>query len=308
MGKYFTTDEFRTKFRELLEAKRESDKYSDAEIMQIHQHLFGANENKELIYLIPEYFLEAAKDIKEKKAPEFYPKIIIDSKIYDSDELFSTPSHLDKNGKEFIFVLTQNNELLIEEAEKNRGKQDRMNHSSLAGHKPVKMAGTIHVETGIVKTITNASGHFMPSKENFVQFLKEYVNIQKLTLCSENFKAKYIANDSDIVGDTELEPVSSEEIVSCLPDCPREKVQSSHSRRLGRAKRGLSFGNPEGDDLDGGLFASPPSDSSDGVRSTRPRITEGETSPRASSAGPSFLELLASSDTDFPTSLKSPQR
>ncbi len=297
MGKYFTIDEFRTKFNELLAEKSESDKYNDAKITQIHQHLFGANENKKLNYLIPEYFIEAAKDIIEGNVREPYSKIIKDGKIYDYDELFSTPPNLKKNEKECIFVLTQNNELLIEEAETNRGKQGRMNHSSLAGHKPVKMAGTIHVVTGIIKAINNESGHFTPSKENFIQFLKEYVNIQKLTLCCENFKAKYIiVHDSIIVGDTELEDVSSEDIESYLYDCPREEVQSSLSRRLGGlggAKRGL--------------FASlERTYPSGGARSTKRRREDGQTggvatSHAVGSPGTSFLELLASNETDLPT-------
>jgi len=50
MGKYFTIAEFRTKFNELLKEKKESDKYNDAEIAMIHQHLFGDSENKGLNY------------------------------------------------------------------------------------------------------------------------------------------------------------------------------------------------------------------------------------------------------------------
>jgi len=50
MGKYFTIDEFRIKFNELLTEKSESDKYNDAEIAMIHQHLFGDSENKGLNY------------------------------------------------------------------------------------------------------------------------------------------------------------------------------------------------------------------------------------------------------------------
>lgn len=236
MGKYFDLNAFKTEFNKLLgeEKDKRAEKgalieYKDAQITQIHEHLFGDEKNDKLIYSIPAYFLDAAQDIIENKFRKSPPKISKDGKIYDGDKLLNA---LKKNEKEYIFVLTQNNELLIEEANLNRGKDRRLNHSSLAGHKPVKMAGTITVEDGIIKTITNESGHFMPSKENFEGFLRDYVNAKKLTLWSQ-FKAKYVDDEKDLIG------ITDKEIASLLGECNREALQQLD--RFSRAERSLDL-------------------------------------------------------------------
>ena len=343
MGKYFNLNEFTTEFNKLLDEKNKNipsaEKqigYSNTQIEEIHAHLFGHEENKELNYLIPEYFLEAAQYIVAKHISTTYtPKIINGGKIYDGNEFLATPKRM--RNMEHIFVLTQNNELLIELGEKDRGKANRFNHSLLAEHKPVKMAGTINVQEGVIKTITNDSGHFTPSDDNFKKFLTEYVNKKELTLCSKDFRAKYIFNDTGIVGDVELKDISSEDIASLLANCPRVEVTLSRPAGFPGARRGFLFGRPEASPAAGGLFGRPEASPAAGGLFGRPeaspaagglfasllqrengdntgtrkrsfKLIEGEKDNDVDSSTGNFMDLLAADTKLRITPLGSPQR
>lgn len=66
---------------------------------------------------------------------------------------------------EYMFVIDQNNNLLIQE-KKRKGKHGRIHHSSLTHGSPVKTAGVVTVLNDKTFVFENLSGHYKPPQES----------------------------------------------------------------------------------------------------------------------------------------------
>jgi len=106
-------------------------------------------------------------------------------KLFDTSEMFSKYS-----GKGFgIYVMTPNGDLYS-----HAHKVGLFHHSSFLAGLPTAGAGEIQVIGGVVKRITNKSGHYLPDDTNMIQVLKELnsrgVNLSgvKLTIVGKTTK------------------------------------------------------------------------------------------------------------------------
>ncbi|MEJ7734968.1 MAG: hypothetical protein WKG00_37990 [Polyangiaceae bacterium] len=94
-----------------------------------------------------------------------------DGKLYDaSGNLFDTTTAQTAHtgGGRAIFVMDEQGNIFVSTYQ----EVGRFHHSSLAGGKPVTGAGELVVENGVVKTISNKSGHYQPTAEMNEQVIK----------------------------------------------------------------------------------------------------------------------------------------
>lgn len=75
-------------------------------------------------------------------------------------------AHFDSKDKEYIFVITMNQELIVTEG------GDDIRHSSLSHGQPVLAAGALKIEHGKLVYIDTESGHYQPSPEFLLQAIK----------------------------------------------------------------------------------------------------------------------------------------
>ena len=97
--------------------------------------------------------------------------VVKDGKLYDSaGKLFDTASAQTAHtgGGRAIFVMDESGKIFASTYQ----EVGRFHHSSLAGGKAVTGAGELVVENGVVKTISNKSGHYRPTAEMNEQVIK----------------------------------------------------------------------------------------------------------------------------------------
>lgn len=100
-------------------------------------------------------------------------------------KLIHTPDAPGDTAREGVgFVFSLSNELFV--GAFGMGGIGPTYHSSFMAGKPVKCAGMIVIENGIIKRIRNDSGHYRPSDESLAQMLRHLktigVNIAKITV------------------------------------------------------------------------------------------------------------------------------
>jgi hypothetical protein len=108
-------------------------------------------------------------------------------KFYDaSGKLFDTSGaatlHSDEDGFA-IFVMDEEGQIFASK----RHEQGKFHHSSLVAGAPVAAAGEIVVKNGVLKKLTDRSGHYRPSKvftDQIVSFLKR----QNVNLPDDNIQ------------------------------------------------------------------------------------------------------------------------
>ena len=108
-----------------------------------------------------------------------------DGKLYDAQgQLFDTSdasTHWSGEGKA-IFVMDENGAIYASKFQ----EPAEFHHSSLLAGKPVAAAGEITVENGVLKEVTNESGHYRPPAALVNQFLQqlelEGVNLKNVAL------------------------------------------------------------------------------------------------------------------------------
>ena len=114
--------------------------------------------------------------LNEAQRAEYELKVK-DGKIYDAaGDLFDTSDAESLHSDEYgfaIFVMDEAGRLFASQ----RHEQGRFHHSSLVAGAPVAAAGEIMVKDGVLKKLTDRSGHYRPPNEftdQIVSFLKRH--------------------------------------------------------------------------------------------------------------------------------------
>lgn len=116
-------------------------------------HMAWKNTN-----LIVQYFSEAERTPFELR--------VEDGIVMQGTEPFDTLAFTGKEAKFGAFVVQDNRIFAIEH------KVNNIHHTSMANGKPVDGAGMIKVEQGHVTEITNLSGHYKPTLDEFYETIK----------------------------------------------------------------------------------------------------------------------------------------
>jgi hypothetical protein len=97
--------------------------------------------------------------------------LICDAQGKPFDTRYATLAYRGRYGNEVlpgraIFVMDGKGEIFI----CNRWAQGKFHHSSFLSGAPVAAAGDIHIDGGVVKVISRASGHYEPTPDQLSQF------------------------------------------------------------------------------------------------------------------------------------------
>ena len=115
-----------------------------------------------------------------------YKLSIKDGKLYDANgKLFDTSDAASVFGggqEKAIFVMDEFGDIFASKTQ----VVGKFHHSSFLAGKPVAAAGEIEVVDGVIKTVTQRSGHYRPDPEYVQQFVRELktmgVNTSKINI------------------------------------------------------------------------------------------------------------------------------
>lgn len=119
-----------------------------------------------------------------------------DKLLYFNNELLHTKFHYDGHQylrKKVLYVVDRLGTIYTTPADDISGKKDprRFHHSSFLSGRKVLCAGTIQVNHGKIKIITNISGHYKPSRKDLLKFLeilksKYDIDLSQITVMLED--------------------------------------------------------------------------------------------------------------------------
>ncbi|XP_020679431.1 IQ domain-containing protein IQM1-like [Dendrobium catenatum] len=158
---------------------------------------------------------------------EAYEVIINDGKLVYKQT--KSPVHT-SDGAKWIFVLSTNKALYV--GQKKKGK---FQHSSFLSGGAITAAGTLVVEDGFLKAIRPYSGHYLPTEENFKEFINylecnnaDLTNVKRYSIdddeCPSSFKkSKSVA--AALEGNLEENSVKKDQILPARELIDAEDVE-----------------------------------------------------------------------------------
>jgi hypothetical protein len=100
----------------------------------------------------------------------------------------------------------------------------KLHHSSFLGGRPVMAAGELVCDDGVLKVITAKSGHYIPSPEDLLRFVRQFPEIPGDAVIRPNLKdlreSKYVlfykVGDFRVKG-LKAKPLSKDDTLACVP-------------------------------------------------------------------------------------------
>ncbi|KAH0467749.1 hypothetical protein IEQ34_002782 [Dendrobium chrysotoxum] len=168
---------------------------------------------------------------------EAYEVIISDGKLVYKQA--KSPVHT-SDGAKWIFVLSTNKALYV--GQKKKGK---FQHSSFLSGGAITAAGTLVVKDGFLKAIWPYSGHYLPTEENFKEFINylegnnaDLTNVKRYSIddyeCSSSFKK--LKSAAVLEGNREENSVKKDHILPAreLIDAEPQKAEFDMENNVGK--------------------------------------------------------------------------
>lgn len=129
--------------------------------------------------------------LDEARRQDFKLHVDDDGLLRDADgDLFDTSkaytAHTEEGGRA-IFVMDQHGEIYASMQQ----KVGEFHHSSFLGGQPVATAGELGVKDGVLRLISNNSGHYQPSQDSTLEFLKHLYKDKGAVRDLENLQVFY---------------------------------------------------------------------------------------------------------------------
>jgi Domain of unknown function (DUF4157) len=128
-------------------------------------------------------------------------------KLLDTTHTAENPGYKTRTGV-FIFAMTADGKIYTadpeKEAQESGNEFDRFHHSSFLRGAPVVAAGELVFENGVLKTVTNQSGHYQPGFEHIIQVLQEFSD-RGVSLTGVKLELTYPNPENNNVETTEIE-------------------------------------------------------------------------------------------------------